>query len=114
MGSTSIEWTDATWGPVVGCTKTSPGCAHCYAETMARRLRAMGRPEYQQAHDGDGWRLVASADDWVDIISKSAYTDTDETYYSDAGYVAHTAISALTDPIEALAAVCRWAGGLHA
>jgi protein gp37 len=49
------KWTDATWSPVVGCTKVSPGCDHCYAETMARRLRAMGRPEYQAAHDGAGW-----------------------------------------------------------
>lgn len=52
---TAIPWTDATWNPIVGCSKTSPGCAHCYAETMGRRLRAMGRPEYQDAHDGQGW-----------------------------------------------------------
>ncbi|OFW44763.1 MAG: hypothetical protein A3J29_07965 [Acidobacteria bacterium RIFCSPLOWO2_12_FULL_67_14b] len=38
MGSTSIEWTDRTWNPVTGCTKVSPGCAHCYAETIAKRL----------------------------------------------------------------------------
>jgi len=42
----SIEWTDATWNPVTGCTKTSPGCKHCYAERMARRLQAMGQPNY--------------------------------------------------------------------
>lgn len=42
----SIEWTDATWNPVTGCTKTSPGCRHCYAERMARRLQAMGQPNY--------------------------------------------------------------------
>lgn len=53
--TTKIEWTDATWNPVVGCSKASPGCQHCYAETMARRMRAMGRPEYQEAHDGRGW-----------------------------------------------------------
>jgi len=55
MSTTRIEWTDATWNPVVGCAKASPGCARCYAETMGRRLRAMGRPEYQEAHDGLGW-----------------------------------------------------------
>ncbi len=38
-----IEWTEATWNPVTGCTKISPGCKHCYAERMARRLQAMGR-----------------------------------------------------------------------
>lgn len=43
---TAIEWTEATWNPVTGCTKISAGCAHCYAERMARRLRAMGHPSY--------------------------------------------------------------------
>ncbi len=42
----SIEWTDSTWNPVTGCTKISPGCANCYAERMARRLQAMGQPNY--------------------------------------------------------------------
>lgn len=42
-----IEWTERTWNPVVGCTKVSPGCAHCYAETMAKRLRAIGTPGYE-------------------------------------------------------------------
>lgn len=42
-----IEWTEQTWNPVVGCTKISPGCKNCYAETMARRLKAMGAPGYE-------------------------------------------------------------------
>ena len=42
-----IEWTDATWNPVTGCTKVSPGCKHCYAERLALRLRAMGNPRYR-------------------------------------------------------------------
>jgi protein gp37 len=42
----SIEWTEATWNPVTGCTKISSGCAHCYAERMTRRLEAMGSPNY--------------------------------------------------------------------
>ena len=42
----SIEWTESTWNPVTGCTKLSPGCAHCYAERMALRLRAAGQPNY--------------------------------------------------------------------
>jgi protein gp37 len=41
-----IEWTDATWNPVTGCTKVSPGCKHCYAERLAHRLRAMGNHRY--------------------------------------------------------------------
>ncbi len=46
MKTTKIEWTDKTWNPVSGCTKISPGCAHCYAEAMARRLKAMGMEKY--------------------------------------------------------------------
>jgi len=42
----SIEWTESTWNPVTGCTKVSPGCANCYAERMAKRLQAMGQPNY--------------------------------------------------------------------
>ncbi len=42
-----IEWTEMTWNPTVGCTKISPGCKHCYAETMARRLHAMGARGYE-------------------------------------------------------------------
>lgn len=40
--NSKIEWTEQTWNPVTGCTKVSPGCKHCYAETMAKRLHAMG------------------------------------------------------------------------
>jgi protein gp37 len=43
-----IEWTDATWNPVTGCTKISPGCAHCYAERLANRLQAMGQANYRE------------------------------------------------------------------
>jgi len=42
-----IEWTEQTWNPTVGCTKISPGCKHCYAESMAKRLKAMGTPGYE-------------------------------------------------------------------
>ncbi len=42
-----IEWTEQTWNPVTGCTKVSPGCKHCYAETMSKRLKAMGAPGYE-------------------------------------------------------------------
>ena len=42
----AIEWTESTWNPVTGCTKVSPGCKHCYAERMAKRLQAMGQPNY--------------------------------------------------------------------
>ena len=58
MGSSSsIEWTQATWNPVTGCTKVSPGCKHCYAERMAIRLTAMGNPRY-----ANGFRLTMHED----------------------------------------------------
>ena len=43
---TTIEWTERTWNPVTGCTKISTGCRNCYAERMAKRLKAMGQPKY--------------------------------------------------------------------
>ncbi len=54
MGAKStIEWTEATWNPVTGCTKISPGCDNCYAERLALRLQAMGQPNYR-----DGFKLT--------------------------------------------------------
>lgn len=46
MNKTKIAWTEHTWNPVTGCTKYSAGCAHCYAETMAKRLQGMGLKRY--------------------------------------------------------------------
>jgi len=46
-----IEWTDATWNPVRGCTKVSPGCAHCYAQTFAERFRGVPGHPYEQGFD---------------------------------------------------------------
>ena len=43
----AIEWTESTWNPVSGCTKISPGCLNCYAERMAKRLKAMGQRRYR-------------------------------------------------------------------
>ena len=47
MSISKIEWTDASWNPITGCTKISSGCQHCYAEVMARRLKAMKVDKYQ-------------------------------------------------------------------
>src|SRR5262245_52758426 len=49
--TSSIEWTDATWNPVRGCTKISPGCKHCYAETFAERFRGVPGHPYEQGFD---------------------------------------------------------------
>lgn len=51
MSISHIEWTDATWNPTTGCDRVSPGCDNCYALTMAKRLKGMGNPKYQ--NDGD-------------------------------------------------------------
>ena len=49
--SSKIEWTEATWNPITGCTKHSAGCQHCYAATLAKRLKAMGNVRYQNGFD---------------------------------------------------------------
>jgi protein gp37 len=49
--NSSIEWTDATWNPIRGCTKVSPGCAHCYAETFAERFRGVEGHPFEQGFD---------------------------------------------------------------
>ncbi len=52
-----IEWTEATWNPVTGCTKISAGCKNCYAERLALRLRAMGNQRYRR-----GFRVTLHED----------------------------------------------------
>jgi len=51
--NSGIEWTESTWNPVTGCSKISQGCKFCYAEVMAKRLKAMGQPNYR-----NGFRLT--------------------------------------------------------
>jgi protein gp37 len=51
----AIEWTDATWNPVRGCTTSSDGCKHCWAQTFAERFRGVNGHPYEQGFD---WRLV--------------------------------------------------------
>ena len=58
MAKTSIEWTDATWNPVAGCTIVSPGCTNCYAMRMAARLEAMGTEKYVGLTRRSGGRAV--------------------------------------------------------
>jgi protein gp37 len=51
----TIEWTEATWNPVTGCSKVSPGCAHCYAETFSERWRGVRGHPYEQGFDLRLW-----------------------------------------------------------
>jgi protein gp37 len=60
----TIEWTEMTWNPVTGCVKISQGCKHCYAESMAKRLKAMGAARY-----GDGFKPTLH-DDLIDAPRK--------------------------------------------
>jgi protein gp37 len=67
MGDKSaIEWTEATWNPTTGCDRTSPGCDRCYAMVLAKRLKAMGQPKYQNDGDartsGPGFKLTLHPD----------------------------------------------------
>src|ERR1700687_1092488 len=59
-----IEWTEVTWNPVTGCDKISAGCKNCYAERMAKRLKAMGSARYT-----NGFKLTLH-DDLVDLPRK--------------------------------------------
>ena len=63
MAETQIEWTDATWNPVAGCTIQSAGCTHCYAMQMAKRLEAMGMEKYNGLTRRSGDRTV-----WTGVI----------------------------------------------
>jgi len=63
MSKSSIEWTESTWNPLTGCNKVSPGCKHCYAERMAKRLQAMGQEKYR-----NGFRLTLHPDTLEDPL----------------------------------------------
>ena len=63
MAKTQIEWTDATWNPVAGCTIQSAGCTHCYAMQMAKRLEAMGMEKYKGLTRRSGERTV-----WTGVV----------------------------------------------
>ena len=56
-GTSHIEWTEVTWNPVTGCSKVSAGCKNCYADRMARRLKAMGNVRYR-----DGFKVTLHED----------------------------------------------------
>ena len=64
MADTTIEWTDATWNPVAGCTVLTAGCSNCYAMRMAARLDAMGTPKYRGLTRKSGDRFV-----WTGAVS---------------------------------------------
>jgi protein gp37 len=84
----SIEWTDSTWNPVRGCTKTSPGCKHCYAETLAERFRGVKGHPYELGFDlrivperlADPLRWTDSRMIFVNSMSDLFHEDVPEEY----------------------------------
>ena len=72
--STSIEWTEDVANPTTGCDRVSPGCDHCYAMTMAKRLKGMGQPKYQRDGDpktsGPGFGLTEHADVFAQMLRR--------------------------------------------
>ncbi|SRR5712691_530735 len=66
MAASAIEWTEVTWNPTTGCDRTSPGCDNCYALALAKRLKAMGQPKYQNDGNprtsGPGFRVTLHED----------------------------------------------------
>lgn len=75
MAETSIEWTDATWNPVAGCTVITPGCTNCYAMRMAARLDAMGVEKYAGLIRKSGDRYVWTGKVTLDERSLEAPTN---------------------------------------
>jgi hypothetical protein len=84
-----IEWTDATWNPVTGCTKISPGCTHCYAERMANRLKLMGQKKLRNGFDVTLREVFHRVE--PPIAEKSSVVAHDQTWWiSVKGCVART------------------------
>src|ERR1044072_4959578 len=78
MGQKSaIEWTEATWNPLTGCTKISPGCTNCYAERMAKRLQSMGNLSYR---NGFALRLQKPRTIFVNSMSDLFHKDVPTEY----------------------------------
>lgn len=86
--TTAIEWTDVTWNPLRGCTKISPGCAHCYAETFAERFRGVPGHPYEQGFDlrfvpqklAEPLRLAAPRMIFVNSMSDLFHKDVPDAY----------------------------------
>jgi protein gp37 len=75
MATSAIEWTEVTWNPTTGCDRISPGCERCYAQVLAKRLKAMGQPKYQRDGDprtsGPGFGITTHPDTLTDPLSWS-------------------------------------------
>jgi protein gp37 len=92
---TKIEWTDATWNPVRGCTKISPGCKHCYAETFAERFRGVKGHPYERGFDPrlvpekllEPFLLTTSSMVFVNSMSDLFHEDVPDDYIERVAHV---------------------------
>lgn len=118
MGTKStIEWTEATWNPVTGCTKISPGCKNCYAERLSMRLRAMGLRNYangfrltlqpQALHLPKKWRSsqIIFVNSMSDLFHKSVPLDYVQEVFAVMNDAEHHIYQVLTKRSERLAIV---------
>jgi protein gp37 len=95
----TIEWTDATWNPVRGCTLISPGCSHCYAQTFAERFRGVPGHPYEQGFDlrlvpdklADPLRWRSPRMVFVNSMSDLFHKDVPDSYIDDVVGVMQTA-----------------------
>ncbi len=119
MNPSTIEWTTATWNPVTGCTKVSPGCDHCYAETFAERFRGVPDHPYQMGFDLAlrpqrlqqplQWRRPARI--FVNSMSDLFQADVPESYVREVfavmGQASWHTFQVLTKRAERMERICR-------
>jgi len=105
MAETSIEWTDATWNPVAGCTVLTAGCTNCYAMRMAARLQAMGVPKYAGLTRKSGERYVWTGAVSLDVTSAKRVNSQQTTPLSDRSHHDLTGISPARSRYHALTGI---------
>ncbi len=96
MAESSIEWTDATWNPVVGCTAVSAGCTHCYAVAMAKRLEAMGMTKYAGLTRPSGAGTVWSGalrEDWTALALPQRWRKPRRIFVNSMGDLFHEQVN---------------------
>lgn len=108
---TGIEWTDATWNPVVGCSLQSPGCTNCYAQRMAGRLARMGSPIYQgltrPSKAGDVWTGKVEASNWGQVIKPLSWRRPRRIFVNSMSDLFHPALpDEVRDQVFAVMALC--------
>lgn len=127
MNPSPIEWTTMTWNPVTGCTKVSPGCDHCYAETFAERFRGVPGHVYERGFDLQlrpdrlaqplAWTRPATV--FVNSMSDLFHADVPETYISrvvevmrEASWHKFQILTKRAERLERVSRRIRWPGNV--